>query len=238
MVKVAPAGAGTTGWKIGMLETTLGDAPGIAAVTVICTLAIAEWPAVSDAVTVKLCVPISREAGVHEKLPDEFMFDFEILVPLKASETENIGFENPYASAENVTADPTGIDASGTGAVRIMVAGTPEADVDAEVELPVLPPTVIVRLPLALLPSESETFTVILCEPASFPAGVQLKFPEEFIFDEETVLPPKESLKVYEVVLAKPTGTALNFKFWPGSMEVPGVIPEIETLAIKLTFMS
>jgi len=235
-VKVAPAGAGTTGWKIGMLETTLGDAPGIAAVTVICALAIAEWPGVSDAVTVKLCVPISREAGVHEKLPDEFIFDFEILVPLKASETENIGFENPYASAENVTVDPTGIDASGTGAVRISVVGAEEAPELAAVL--VAPLTVIETLALALRPSVSETFTVILCEPASFPAGVQLKFPEEFIFDEETVLPPKESLKVYEVVLAKPTGTALNFKFWPGSMEVPGVIPEIETLAIKLTFMS
>ena len=135
-------------------------------------------------------MPISREVGVHEKLPDEFIFDFEILVPLKASETENVGFENPYASAENVTVALTGIDASGTGAVRISVAGT---DV-TEVELLVPPPTVIVRLPLALLPSESETLTVILCEPASLAAGVQLKFPEEFMFDEETVLPPKESL--------------------------------------------
>lgn len=106
-----------------MLEIIFDVAPETAAVTVICRVAVTELPALSEAVIVRLCMPKSREAGIHEKLPDALIFDFEMLVLVKASETENIGFENPNAKAENVSAVPAGIVASGTGAVRIRVAG-------------------------------------------------------------------------------------------------------------------
>lgn len=39
------------------------------------------------------------------------------------------------------------------------------------------------------------------------------------------------------MVLAKPTGIALNFRFCPGSIVVPGDMPAIDTLATKLTLI-
>lgn len=115
-----------------------------------------------------------------------------MLVLLKESESLYAGDENPNAKAEKVTVAPGAMSPVGTGVVRMTVAGVLDAAFcEAADEAPF---TVIVTFALEEFPAASEAETVSLCEPESDEDGVQLKLPEELIFELLTVLPVKESL--------------------------------------------
>lgn len=61
----------------------------------------------SVTVTVRVCVPISTWVGVHEKLPDEFIFELNSDVPLKESLTLYDGLVNPEVITVNERFVPT-----------------------------------------------------------------------------------------------------------------------------------
>lgn len=118
--------------------------------TVIVCVAVAECPEPSCTVTVIVCDPISFEFGVHEKLPEELILLFEIVVPPKESLSEYDGFEKPDADARNVIVWPTFTFEPGESDCMTTVAA----------EL-----TVMVSVAFALWPEESLTSIVMVCVP-------------------------------------------------------------------------
>jgi hypothetical protein len=83
------------------------------------------------------------------------------------------------------------------------------------------PSTVIVKEAVAVWPEESVTVITILCVPGSLVVGVQLKSPDELIFELVTLVPLKESL-TEKVGLEKPDDTAAKETSWPVSTTLPG----------------
>jgi hypothetical protein len=81
--------------------------------------------------------------------------------------------------------------------------------------------TVIASVVVAASPEESFTAMVIVCEPTSPEVGVQLKFPDELIFEPDTLLPPRESVMVY-VGLVKPDAETVKKTGVPTETLLPG----------------
>jgi hypothetical protein len=78
-----------------------------AALTVSVSVVVALSPIESLTAIVRLCVPISLVTGVHEKLPDEFMFPLLTLLPEAESLMVYVGLVKPEAETLNETFVPT-----------------------------------------------------------------------------------------------------------------------------------